>query len=325
MKPHVLYLTIASLIPSLASAAECNPVDFLVQDITNVNLTDEVKTAFLLVATKEQYDRATQGGRVKLGYGDLKADIGYDQAKNSALKEASMRKYTYSRDYYVRYLSQVLSPVGGEAYAKCLEQDRQSPGLRLWLDKAEGPYYRLKGFWIGRDTTQGLGYLNDKIATRGFEVIQVDKEWTKGQTYEVVLQKQPDVDAFVSIKVGDESASYISVVPPPPLVMANAKVENPDKVGIGTGGSHDDKSEWNQPKSAVRCVSPTAPGRYLLQGSGNVSELAREGTDERASWQVTKDDPNEICITFRTSTGDKKVRNKISGKAYAFERFVVMP
>jgi hypothetical protein len=322
MLRHILAVLTLSLLPQIA-LAQCDPVDFIVADISNVTMTDDVRTAFLNVATKEQYEKATQGGSTAMKYGPFDGDLNYNNAKAAALKEAELRKYTFDSYHYRRILTQKLSPIGAEAYAKCLEQDRSSPGLRVWFSRVEGPFFFLKAFWVGRDTGQGVGTLEDNPIIRGFEALNIPDEWVKGQTYEMLLQKAGDGDALINLRVSGQSAAFVAARELPPVIMANSRVISSKLVDIGSGGSHDGNIWVVQPKQETDCVQPTAPNRVLLVGSGNVAELKQIAVPETTKWQVTTNEPHEICINFSSMTGAKKIRNSISGRVTALERYVV--
>jgi hypothetical protein len=310
--------------PSTAFA-ECDPVNFLVDDITNVTLTDDVKTAFLQVATKDQYEKATQGGATSFGYGPYQGALNYDQAKTASNKETTLKRFTYNREYYVRYLTQKLSTVGADAYAKCLEQDRSSPGLRIWSSRIEGSFYFLKAFWVGRDGAKGLGAVVGDPVVKGFDPIQIPTEWPKGATQEILLQKLDDGDAVLSLKVSDEAAAFVAVREPPVILMANAKVSSPTLVSIGSGGSSDGKHPVNAPQQKEDCVYPSAQNRVLIPGSGHIADLLEVAAAGTTSAVLTANEPDRICFKFSSSTGDKMVRNTISGRVTAFERYVVSP
>ena len=63
----VIFRTILALLLGTAvasgsanrAAADCNPIDFMVRDVNNLRISDRVLIAFLLSATKEQYDSAS--------------------------------------------------------------------------------------------------------------------------------------------------------------------------------------------------------------------------------------------------------------------------
>ncbi|MBN8990763.1 MAG: hypothetical protein J0H42_21165 [Rhizobiales bacterium] len=316
------FLVMLLLAPSAVSA-QCDPVQFLVSDIQNVAISDEFKTAFLHVATKDQYLKATEGGKTSMAYGAISGSLEYDKAKTSASKEAELRQYKFDRSFYMRYVTQQLSPVGADAYTKCLEQDRNSPGLRLWFSNRDGDFYTIKGFWVGQDTGKGSGELEGTPVTKGFEVIQLPKTWVKGQTLEILLQKPSDVDGVISIKVDGQQRSFVAVRDLPPIQMATNRVDSPKLVSIASGGTHDGKSPSVLPRKETSCVYPSKPDRLLLVGSGSIvdgTEAAAPGTVTKA---LTTDSPHEICYTFTSMTGDKKVRNSISGRASALERYVL--
>jgi len=298
----------------------------LVKDITNVTLSDELKTAFLQVATKEQYEQATAGGRASLAFGPIAGAVDYNQAKASSIKEASLRKYDYDRSYYLRYLTQKLPPEAAYLYSKCVESNMRTSGLRLWLGKKEAKYYYVRGFWVGQDTGKPDGLLEGEPVIRGFQAIQIPPiptKWTKGEVYEMLFEKSPEVDGILSLSVGGQTANLVAVGELPIVSMANVKVVGDEPVSISSGGSSDGNHPVVQPKQRMSCVYPSKPGRALLPGSGNVGDLSVSAVPGRATAVVVRDTPDVICYEFKTSTGDKHQVNSIQGRAIALERYVL--
>src|SRR5262249_3065394 len=92
-------------------------------------------------SAKEQYDKANSQLRGKLGLRKINGAFTYDTARESALHEATASRFSYDRDFYERFISQNLGSNAVAAYKACLTYDKQSPGLRVWLDHREGDYY----------------------------------------------------------------------------------------------------------------------------------------------------------------------------------------
>lgn len=319
--------TIFIFLAATSAHAQCDPVDFLVKDITNVTLSDELKTAFLQVATREQYEQATAGGKASLAFGPISGSVDYNQAKTSSTKEASLRKYDYDRNYYLRYITQKLPPKAAEMYSMCLESSMRTSGLRLWLAKKEAKYYYVRGFWVGQDTGKPDGLLEGEPVIRGFQAIQsppIPTKWAKGEVYEILFEKSPEVDGILSLSVGGQTANLVAVGELPIVSMATVKVVSDEPVvSISSGGSSDGNHPVVQPKQQMSCVYPSKPGRALLPGSGNVGDLNVSAVQGRATAVVVRDTPDVICYEFKTSTGDKHQVNSIRGRAIALERYVL--
>jgi hypothetical protein len=104
-----------------AAQAQCDPVKFLVQDIDKVNWTRDLRTAFYMSASQEQYDASNKGGNTSGDYFGIKGSLSYAQAKESARKEAELMGFAQSDQQNLNLISQRLSRIGAEAYGKCLE------------------------------------------------------------------------------------------------------------------------------------------------------------------------------------------------------------
>ncbi|MDZ7855001.1 hypothetical protein [Sphaerotilus sp.] len=142
---------------SIADAQTCDPAVFMIKDLSKVVWSESMKIAFLITATKEQYENVRKSWGGDGSYGPYSGSMDYENAKATAIKESHLKKSTYNHDMYVDYLSQKLSSTAAEMYGKCLEQDKERPGVQLWLSRRQGDFYHLKGFWVGFDARMGVG------------------------------------------------------------------------------------------------------------------------------------------------------------------------
>lgn len=144
------FLVALSLFAFERAEAQCLPAEFMSKDVTHVIWTEQLKIAFLLTATREQYEATRKSWNVAGGYGLFYGSLDYDEARSAATKEAQTRKLDYDYSTFLDYTSQRLSPEATKMYADCLEKDKERPGLVIWLGKRErGIYYTLNAFWVG--------------------------------------------------------------------------------------------------------------------------------------------------------------------------------
>src|SRR5689334_20581386 len=96
---RVLSFLAGMAICTTSALADCDPVDFIVQDVDHVVTSDETRTAFLLAASKEQFSKAKSSGGLSVLYEGLKGDVSYEQARTFAEKTATLQKLNFSRSY----------------------------------------------------------------------------------------------------------------------------------------------------------------------------------------------------------------------------------
>lgn len=108
--------------------AECNPNDFLVSDVEHIVSSEQLRIAFLMTATSEQFSKADQGGTLSGAYGGAKGSLGFSSAKATAKKEASYIGFSHENATYLNYLSQRLSPTAMKGYSECLKKTKNDQG-----------------------------------------------------------------------------------------------------------------------------------------------------------------------------------------------------
>src|SRR6266446_1873067 len=143
---------VALLVAASAARADCNIKDFIVQDVISIQQSGSTQLAFVLTTTESQYESAKKNiaGSADF-FGLFSGGLTYGQAKERARQIAQATKFDYMTSYASSYLSQTVSGKALDDYVQCLEKekDKNVPGLRLWIQKREGEYFTIRGFWIG--------------------------------------------------------------------------------------------------------------------------------------------------------------------------------
>ena len=111
--------------------ADCDPKDFMVQDKTIIQQSEQIQIAYVLTSTREQFDKA----KSELGF---LGKLDFTQAKESAQRIAEMRKFDYMSNYSLNFLEQRLSGEALKAYVACLTRDRERPGIVAWIVSEKG-------------------------------------------------------------------------------------------------------------------------------------------------------------------------------------------
>jgi hypothetical protein len=180
----------ALLVAASAAKADCNIKDFIVQDVVSIQQSGTTQLAFVLTATESEYQRAKTnlaGGADVFGL--FSGNLTFGQAKERAREIAQATKFDYMTSYATSYLSQTTSGKALDNYVQCLENDKNGPGLRLWLQKREGEYFTIRGFWIGANTDTPEGKLDAKIIDGG-RLIGEPGVWKKAKTEEFVVKRE---------------------------------------------------------------------------------------------------------------------------------------
>jgi hypothetical protein len=141
------------LVAASAARADCNIRDFMVQNVTSIQQSGSTELAFVLTATDSQYQNAKQnlGGNVDI-FGLFSGGLTYGQAQEKARQIAQSTKFNYSNSYASSYLSQTVSGKALDDYVACLQMDKETPGLPLWLQARAGDYFTFRAFWVGANT-----------------------------------------------------------------------------------------------------------------------------------------------------------------------------
>jgi hypothetical protein len=323
---HLLGITGAALLCTFEAQADCNITDFIVLQPTTIHWTDDLKLSFLLTANKEQYDSVRKSWGASGSYGLYSGSLDYNDARDAALKESQTRKFDYSDKQLLDYSAQRLSGELLDKYSECLEKDKQTPGLRMWVaERQSNVFYTIKAFWVGNEG-QGRGKQKSLVVDGASLVQKPDSSWPSAIVEDIYVKKpSPAQDAFVSLNVEGKTKTLFlpGERPDPETDVVFYKPDDPraqPKIGISSGGS-DKQDEWCQYRTSSGCVYPdNKPGAYLEAGSGHLVDEQRIAAD-RVGWKVTVDTPRQICIQVWASTGDCRVSVSITGRPAANERY----
>jgi hypothetical protein len=314
------YISFAVGSVSSSAHADCNPIDFLVDDFQNLILTDSIRTAFLLSATRDQYNRLSQANLISLSYAPVSKPLTYDQARQSAERETQFAPFAYSRQDYADFLSQQMSVGAVEKYSSCLETGKSLPGLRVWYSQRKGEYIYLKAFWTGADSNQHVGKLEESQHVDELKIVQMPVEWPRGETQQIVVKRTSSADGLLNFRVGGLEQTFIVLKDPPQIQVGTSVVGGP-VVRITSGGTSDGHSPFCQRRTVSSCVAPQKGG-YLLAGTGDGSDI-NASTPGRVGKTVTRDTPEQVCVEFWAATAACETEVSIQGRATAIERFPI--
>jgi hypothetical protein len=297
------------------AVAQCDPVQLIAQDIRNAVITNDMKIALALTMSKEQYDSALQGAEGAFSFGPFSGSGTYEQARQSAIKEAQSSKFLRDRSYYSSFIAQRLPPVAAQKYSQCLEQDKTTPGLRIWVDGRHGDYFTLKAMWVG----DGIGRTKGIPIADNVTVVQNPTEWLSGKVQQLIVKKKDsDSDSIFGLTVNGQTATVTLLGEPPIVQMIEQIVTGSRKMVARSGGTSDSRSPFCQRHSVQDCLTPQKPGGFFVVGSGNLTEVRQTG---RVGFGVTKDTPEHICVEIWAATDACEIEVSIEGRATAIERF----
>lgn len=304
------------------AVAACDPAAFLVQDHEHVIWTEQQKRSFLLMASKDQYDRAKSSWGGSAAYGPFSGNANYDQAKASALKELSLQAGSLSYQTHLEYTAQHLSPIGADAYGKCLEQDKERPGIQLWLHRREGELYTLRGYWVGLNAQEGTASNATVALADGVTVMMSPSSWPKGLTQEVLVRKRDaNTDGVLVLHIGGLSKSLVLIRDVPQIQFASELVVSEPKIVRAGGGKSRDTCGYGGRNEAELCVKPSRPSGYLVPNTIGLVESSTHGGPTEV--RVTRDREDSACVAIRASTGGCEYLVTIQGRASAVERYPV--
>jgi hypothetical protein len=288
--------------------ADCDAKDFMVQDKTSIQTSEQIQLAFVLTASREQFDKA----KGSLGIFDV---LSFEAAKEAATKISQTSKFDYSSSYSLSYLQQALSGKALEAYVACLTLDKERPGITAWLGKREVDYYTIKVFWVGL-TPQGIGNFGAPIQVTNGQLVRSPKQWVRAVTEEVVIKKSPFADAYISFDIAGQTGGIAIVHDPAPFLQR--AISSPTLMHVD---SHNVSSTVCGAHSTQDCIRPTQKGAFLRLNSANLIE-ATIGDPSTFSTKVTQNSPEQICMTITQSTGCCECHNVSSARLTAIEQYL---
>jgi hypothetical protein len=293
------------------SRADCNPQDFA--EITDIQQSPETELAFVLAANQGEYDRFKNLAVSTGTYGLLSKAITYQEALDRARAVAQATKFDYRSSYAATYLSQHIVP---KAYLFCLEQDREMPGLRLWLNRREGDFLLFKALWVGNDTTLSSATYDSEPLVDGGTLVSKPSSWPKAQVQEIVVKRSGNADVFLNFRVGGQSKSLVVVKDPPNVIWRTSLVISRTLMKASSHGPNPGCSAG----SVADCISTTRPGGSFVPGSRAITESVTSDPT-RYSAKFTIDGPNQICVQMTQSTGACEVANTAQGRLMAIEKY----
>jgi hypothetical protein len=304
-------LSIALLLFAADQAiADCDPLDFAT--ITDIQQTPETELAFVLTAPQQQYDRIKSEASTG-AYGLFGEKMSYQDARTKARSIAQATRFDSASSYAAIYLSQHISPKG---YSACLQNDRETAGLRLWLARREGDFLLLSALWIGSDPALGTASYDADPVVEGGTIVSKPRTWAKAQVQEIAVKRSGNVDVFLNLRVGGQSRTLVIVKDPPAVFWKTSTVFSqtlmktstaPRNPGCGSGQVSD-------------CISPARPGGTFVPGSRAVTDRSTN-IPNAYSETFTVDRPDQVCVTVTQSTGACEVQGFAQGRLMAIEKY----
>jgi len=314
-------MTIAAIAPGYAAGQQtCDPTVFMVREEAHIVWSDDMKILFLQSATRGQYDKVKDTWKSGGSYGPYSGYLDYDKAKTSARKEAEFRKLTFQQHTNLDYLSQRLSPEAVRMYGECLEKDKSSPGIRIWLRERKGDDYYLNVFWVGNDSKMGEGKETGTPIERKLKILQRPNSWPKGDVQEIVVTKAPTDDGYIGLEISGQTKGFTLLGEMPEMTSALAHGKSVKVASGGHGGKTCGAGRLNKAQS---CVLPSHPGGYLVPGSVAASgdDLKTNASERNCKTTVVEDTPLRACVEFEARTDACETLVYIQGRATAVERY----
>jgi hypothetical protein len=312
----VPFVSAAALLITAASVAkaDCNIRDFIVQDVVSIQQSGTTQLAFVLTATESEYQRAktnlTGGGDV---FGLFSGNLTFGQAKERAREIAQATRFDYMTSYASSYLSQTTSGRALDSYVQCLENDKNSPGLRLWIQKREGDYFTIRGFWIGANTNTPEAKLDAKLIDGGRLIGEPDL-WKKGKTEEFVVKRESSTGFYLNMKVGGETKTIVAIADPPAVVWLKQVVTSPRTLTV--------MSTYSNPCSGTSVedtIRPVHPGGYFVANTRTTNHTTND--PGHYSETFTVDRPDQVTVRVVQSTGACELRGSATVRLEAMETF----
>ncbi len=307
-----LFVSALALMAAASSGrADCNVKDFIVEDVVSLQKSGGMQLAFVLTATESEYKAAKKnldtGADV---YGLFSGDLNYAQAQQRASQIATATKFNYESSYANSYLSQTVSGQALNAYVKCLEFDKQTPGLRLWLEETKGKYYTIKGFWVGA----GTGKYDEPPVIDGGTLVGPPTSWRSGETQTFAVKSDSMDGFYLTMKVGGEGYVLVAVPNPPDVIWLKQPVVSSKKLSVA--------STFSNPCSEGQVsdsIYPLHSGGHFVANTRTVNHSTNDPS--HYSEKFTVDSPDQVSVTLTQNTGDCNRRGVASGQLEAIETY----
>jgi hypothetical protein len=224
---------------------------------------------------------------------------------------------TSDPSYWEALFAQQLTGSAQQGYVECIKQAQTGSRLILWVDSRQSDFFIIGAVWFGKDGQQTGTYDQDPVvAPPTVSLVQKPSHWATGATQQLILQKSPEINALLSIRVSGQTANLGIVRDPPPILIASHEI-NGSKL---TASSFHVSGSVCGAGFAEDCVTPTQPGGFLIRGSGKLKNYSAR-INSSAGYTVTVDSPERICIKLTVSTGACEARNTGEGVVSAIEQY----
>lgn len=303
-------------VTSVEARADCDARAFMVKDVRSIQQSGETELAFVLTATREEYEAAKKNGALGGTYKLFSASLNYQEARQKATRIAQATRFDYHNSYASNYLSQTLSGKALDNYVACLERDKERPGLALWLQHRDGNYFTFRAFWVGADTRRPAARYDTPPVVDGGKIISNPEAWLKAKTEEIVVKRDGNNDLFLNLTVGGQTKSMVVVKDPPAVEWMNKPVTSEKLIKAHSHGPNPGCTGGE----ATDCIHPAHPGGLFVSGTATMVD----GTSSDPSHYtalITRDMPSEICVKMTQFTGACEVTQSAQGRLTAVEMF----
>lgn len=297
-------------------AQDCDPRAFMIQNITSIQQSGETELAFVLTSNREEFESVKKSGGLGGSYGLISGSANYDEAKQKAEQIAQSIKFDYHQSYASSVFLQAISPVAAAAYSDCLNKNRETPGLALWFEKAEGDFVTLRAFWVGKDVTKGTAQYDEDPIVSGGTVVAKPTTWTKAKAEKIVVKRNAGEDLFVSLDVGGETNSVIVVKSPPAVEWQQVSVTNLTPMQACSHGPNPGCSAGQ----ASQCIDATHPGGRFVDNTWAITN-GTSSDPARYTEAYDKKGPSKVCVKIAQNTGGCEVNQCATGQLTAVETY----
>jgi hypothetical protein len=300
---------------STAARADCNIRDYIVQNTTSIQQSGATELAFVLTATQSEYENAKKNFAGSGEYGLFSGALSYGQAQEKAREIAQATKFDYKGSYASNYLSQSVSGKALDSFAQCLERDKETPGLALWLHSRDGDYFTFRAFWVGADTNIPAAKYDTAPILDGGTLIAKPDAWLKAKTEDIVIKRDKNNDFYLNLKVGGQTRTKVIVKDPPAVVwMKQPTVSH--KVMIAASHGPNPGCSAGQDSDTI---NPLHPGGSFVPNTRTTNHSSSDPGNYRETFPV--DRPDQVSVTITQSTGACEVGQSAKGQLQAVETF----
>jgi hypothetical protein len=300
---------------SNTARADCNPRDFIVQDVISIQQSGYTELAFVLTATQSEYDNAKKNLAGSGAYGLFSGALSYGEARDRAQQIAQTTKFDYKNSYALNYLNQSVSGKALQSYVQCLERDKETPGLALWLHSRDGDYFTFRAFWVGSDTNIGAAKYDAEPVIDGGKLISKPEAWLKAKTEEIVIKRTANEDFYLNLKVGGQTKTKVVVKDPPSVAWIRQPVTSKK---VMTASSHGPNPGCSSGRDSDT-IHPLRPGGSFVANTRTTNHSTSDPS--RYSERFTVDRPDQVSVEITQNTGACEVVQSAKAQLQAVETF----